>query len=183
MRIALRGWQGELVDEVDFRERSVTRYILRQGPLQLAKQVLALLIGSPRSFLAALWLALRMGWRGARPLPYHLGYFIEACGLAAWLKESGVAHVHAHFGTNSTEVVMLANALGGPPYSFTVHGPEEFDSPGPLGLKEKVQRSAFVVAITSYARAQLYRWVDHAHWHKVKVVHCGLESEYFDAVL
>ena len=181
VRIALRGWHGELVDEADFRERSLTRYILRQQPLRLAQQVLAMLIGRPGPFLAALWLALQMGWRGARPLPYHLGYFIEACGLATWLKEAQVAHVHAHFGTNSTEIVMLANALGGPPYSFTVHGPEEFDSPGPLRLKEKVRRSAFVVAISSYGRAQLSRWVEHTHWHKIKVVHCGLEAEYFES--
>ena len=44
-----------------------------------------------------------------------------------WLREQRVDHVHAHFGTNSAEVAMLANVLGGPPWSFTVHGPEEFD--------------------------------------------------------
>lgn len=179
-RIALRGWEGELVDEVDFHERAITRYVLQQSPWQLASAVFRCLIASPTSFMASLWLALRMGWRGARPLPYHLGYFVEACSLQLWLDERQVRHVHAHFGTNSTEIVMLANALGGVPYSFTVHGPEEFDSPGPLGLGEKIRRSAFVVAITSYARAQLSRWVEHEHWSKIKVVHCGLEAEFFE---
>lgn len=180
VRTALRGWSGELVDEVDFHERANTHYVLNQGGLHLAGQVLQALITDPRAFLRGLSLALRMGWRGARPLPYHLGYFIEACALTALLRKQNARHVHAHFGTNSAEIVMLAHALGGPPYSFTVHGPEEFDMPGPLGLKEKARHSAFVVAITSYARAQLYRWVERAHWEKIKVVHCGLEEEYFE---
>ena len=179
MRVALRGWEGELVDEADFLERSNSRYVLRQGPFRLAMKVATRLLKSPRLFFEALWLALRMGWRGARPMPYHLGYFVEACGLLPWLEEYGATHVHAHFGTNSAEIVMLARALGGPPYSFTVHGPEEFDLPRPLGLGEKVRRAAFVVAITSYARAQLYRWVEHMHWGKIKVVRCGLEADYF----
>lgn len=85
-----------------------------------------------------------------------------------------------HFGTNSTEVVMLANALGGPTYSFTVHGPEEFDKPQFIHLGEKVRRAAFVAAISSYGRSQLFRWVDHSHWAKVKVVHCGLERTFHD---
>jgi len=100
--------------------------------------------------------------------------------MLPWLKSFGAVHVHAHFGTNSAELVMLARALGGPSYSFTVHGPEEFDKPQFLGIGEKVRRSAFVVAISSYGRSQLYRWVEHAHWPKVKVVHCGLDPAFHD---
>ena len=75
---------------------------------------------------------------------------------------------------------MLANALGGPTYSFTVHGPEEFDKPQFLYLGEKVRRAAFVAAVSSYGRSQLFRWVAHEHWAKVKVVHCGLERTFHD---
>jgi len=35
-----------------------------------------------------------------------------------------------------------------------------------------------VAAISAYGRSQLFRWVDHAHWSKVKVVHCGLEQAF-----
>ena len=59
-------------------------------------------------------------------------------------------HLHAHFGTNSAEVAMLVHVLGGPPWSFTVHGPEEFDKPEFIGLPEKIRRAAFVVAVSSY---------------------------------
>jgi glycosyltransferase involved in cell wall biosynthesis len=142
--------------------------------------VLQALRAQPRRFFSALWLALRMGQRADRSWPYHLIYFAEACRLLPWLQAFGAEHVHAHFGTNSTEVVMLAQALGGPTYSFTVHGPEEFDKPQFIHLGEKVRRAAFVAAISSYGRSQLFRWVEHAHWAKVKVVHCGLERAFHD---
>lgn len=178
LRVALRGWDGELVDKEDERERSRTHYILKGGVLPLLLALFRTAIRSPGRFLAALGLALRMGWHAARPLPFHLVYLAEACHMLPWLKSFDAVHVHAHFGTNSAEVVMLARALGAPPYSFTVHGPEEFDQPQFLGIDEKVRRSAFVVAISSYGRSQLYRWVEHAHWPKVKVVHCGLEAAF-----
>ncbi|MGR3992180.1 glycosyltransferase family 4 protein [Pseudomonas sp. 1121_17] len=177
-RIALRGWDGELQDSDDIAERSKTRYVLEDGVKGLLKPLLEVLRAQPRRFFSALWLALRMGRRADRSWPYHLIYLAEASRVVQWLQAFGAGHVHAHFGTNSTEVVMLANALGGPPYSFTVHGPEEFDKPQFLHIDEKVRRAAFVAAVSSYGRSQLYRWVAHAHWNKVKVVHCGLEAAF-----
>lgn len=177
-RIALRGWDDELQDSDDIAERSKTRYVLENGVKGLLKPLLEVLRAQPRRFFSALWLALRMGRRADRSWPYHLIYLAEACRVVQWLQAFGAEHVHAHFGTNSTEVVMLANALGGPPYSFTVHGPEEFDKPQFLHIGEKVRRAAFVAAVSSYGRSQLYRWVAHAHWDKVKVVHCGLEAAF-----
>lgn len=179
-RIALRGWEGELADAEDRQERAHTRYVLREGLAVLLWAVLRTLVAAPRRFLAALGLALRMARHAERPLPYHLAYLAEACRVVAWLRESGAAHVHAHFGTNSAEVAMLAHALGGPAYSFTVHGPEEFDAPRCLGIAEKVRRSAFVVAISAYGRSQLYRWVEPSHWPKIRIVHYGLESAFHE---
>ncbi|MBP8185339.1 MAG: glycosyltransferase, partial [Pseudomonas sp.] len=179
-RIALRGWDAELVDAEDESERSNTHYVLQDGVKGLLMPMLQALRAQPRRFLSALWLALRMGQRADRAWPYHLIYLAEACRLLPWLQAFGAEHVHAHFGTNSTEVVMLAQALGGPSYSFTVHGPEEFDKPQFIHLGEKVRRAAFVAAISSYGRSQLFRWVEHGHWAKVKVVHCGLERAFHD---
>ena len=177
-RIALRGWDDALADPGDREERRRTRYVLRAGVLALLIDVVFAFLKKPIQFLAALALALRMAWHAERPLPYHLAYLAEACRVAAWLRQSGALHLHAHFGTNSAEVAMLAHALGGPAYSFTVHGPEEFDAPRCLGIAEKVRRSAFVVAISAYGRSQLYRWVEPAHWPKISVVHCGLEASF-----
>ena len=179
-RIALRGWDAELQDDEDVQEQGKTQYVLQGGVKALLKPALQVLRQQPGRFFASLWLALRLGLRADRAWPYHLIYLAEACRVMQWLQASGAVHVHAHFGTNSTEVVMLARALGGPAYSFTVHGPEEFDKPQFLHVGEKVRRAAFVAAVSSYGRSQLFRWVAHEHWGKVKVVHCGLERSFHD---
>ena len=119
-----------------------------------------------------------MSRHAERPLPVHLIYLAEACRIVPWLRKEGSEHVHAHFGTNSAEVAMLVNALGGPGWSFTVHGPEEFEKAHSIGLAEKVRRAEFVVAVSSYGRSQVYRLVEHAIWPKVHVVHCGLNAAF-----
>jgi colanic acid/amylovoran biosynthesis glycosyltransferase len=180
VRFSLRGWDNKIVDPLDAAEQAATEYVLRAGPWSLVGDTFRLAMTSPRGFFRALMLAMRMGWRSVRPLPYHFVYLAEACRLVTWLRRSEATHVHAHFGTNSAEVVALAHALGGPPYSFTVHGPLEFDSPQYLGLREKIRGAAFVVAITSYTRSQLYRCSDYADWPKIRLVRCGLQPEIFE---
>jgi glycosyltransferase involved in cell wall biosynthesis len=177
-RIALRGWRDTLVDGEDLAEQTRTFYVLKQGLLGLAGAMLGQALKTPVAFMRALTQACRMGRGSDRPLIYHLIYLTEACVLLAYLRDHPVRHIHAHFGTNSAEVVLLARTLGGPAYSFTAHGPEEFDHPAALHLREKVERSAFVVAISSYGRSQLYRWVGHEHWPRIRVVHCGLEKSF-----
>src|SRR5262245_50103364 len=171
-RIALRGWDSELVDEEDEVERKRTRYVLRVGASGLLLAFMRQLITRPLRLATALALALRMARRAERPLPVHLIYLAEACCIEPWLRTAGIQHLHAHFGTNSAEVAMLVNELGGPQWSFTIHGPEEYDNVQLIGLPEKLKRCAFVVAIASYGRSQLYRLIDNRHWPKVKVVHC-----------
>ncbi len=178
LRIAPRGWDADLVDAEDVRERERTRYILKVGLVGLTLAVLRILFTRPVRFFPALQLAIKMSIRADRPLPVHLIYLAEACLIVPWLKEFGASHFHAHFGTNSAEVVMLTKVLGGPPYSFTVHGMDEFDKPEFLHLREKIKYAAFVVAVSSFGRSQLYRWMDYADWHKVHVVHCGLEQAF-----
>lgn len=180
-RFALRGWDAEVTDEADIRERSSTRYVLRGSLVRLALAAASFLAFHPRRAAAALratWSLSRVSDRG---LTRHLTSLAEACRLVQWLRQEEVAHVHAHFGTNSTEVVMLARILGGPPYSFTAHGPEEFDKPEQLALAAKINSSAFVVAISSFGRSQLYRWIPSHQWRKVQVVHCGIEDAFFPA--
>ncbi len=178
-RIALRGWDADLVDADDLQEREKTRYVLQAGLIGLILAVIHISFTHPVRFFGALKLALKMSIHADRPWPFHLACLAEACRIVPWLKESGVRHVHAHFGDNSTEVAMLIEALGAASYSFTVHR-TEFDRPEFLKLGEKIRHASFVVAISSFARSQLYRWADYADWPKVHVVHCGLEQTFYD---
>jgi colanic acid/amylovoran biosynthesis glycosyltransferase len=175
-RIALRGWHAPLPDPEDRLERVRTLYVLRHGLAGLILPTLRAAIRAPARFLAALRLAVRMAQNSDRSLPYHLIYLSEACRLLPWL--AGVERVHAHFGTNSTEVVMLARVLCGPPYSFTVHGPDEFL--WPMGLDQKIRRSAFVVAVSSFGRSQLYMRSAYDDWPRIEVVHCGVDKAFYD---
>ena len=181
LRVASRGWKDALVDRADEEERRKTHYLLQHaGPLLSAS--LRVFLDSPRRFVQAARCAIGMARMSPRPWPVHLAYLAQACLLRELAQREGVAHVHAHFGTNGTEVAMLCSRLGGPPFSFTVHGPEEFDMPAGLHLGEKVQAASFVAAISSFGRSQLYRWIPHAHWPKVKVVRCGVDEAFTQAV-
>jgi colanic acid/amylovoran biosynthesis glycosyltransferase len=178
LRVSVRGWNDVAADAADEAEKSRTRFLLKDGARPLMAAVLACLLTRPLRLLRALGSALSFSRGSLRPLPLHLVYLAEACLLQRWLAAADCTHLHAHFGTNATEVAYLCEQLGGPGFSFTVHGPEEFDMPAALHLAEKVNRARFVVAISSFGRGQLMRWIDAADWHKVRVVHCGLDSEF-----
>lgn len=141
LRIAIRGWDAEVTDPEDVAERQHTRYVLQQGSLAALFFGLAWLLRNPAQAVAGLRLAWALARRADRPWRWHLVYLLEACRVVAWLQEAKVQHLHAHFGTNSAEVAALAHALGGPGYSFTAHGPEEFDKPERLGLGLKDRKS------------------------------------------
>lgn len=177
-RLSVRGWNNELPDPVDEQERIKTRYILKEGMASLLRAGLKVLVQRPGLFLKALATALRMGMRADRAWPYHLVYLLEACQALQWLEQDKVDHVHAHFGGNSAEVAMLVHLLGGPNYSMTVHGSEEFDKPEFIHLGLKIQHASFVVAISSFCRSQLFRATPYSDWNKIKLVRCGIEPRF-----
>jgi glycosyltransferase involved in cell wall biosynthesis len=177
-RFTIRTWDQELVDPADREEKTRTRVVLDVGPVGLLLAILRVAVGRPVKFLRSLGMAMRLGRGGDRGRLYHLVYLAEACVLLGWLRRAGAEHVHVHFGTNSAAVALLVHALGGPSYSFTCHGPEEFDRAVALKLAEKIARARFVVAVSQYGRSQLMRWCPHEQWWKVHVVHCGLDGSF-----
>jgi colanic acid/amylovoran biosynthesis glycosyltransferase len=179
-RFAIRSEPETLVDKDDLREQCQTRAVLGEGLIGLLKASLGVVLRRPLRFLEALQLTLKIGWNSDRGLLRHFAYLAEACVLLNWFAEQGIGHVHAHFGTNSTTVAMLCHTLGGPMYSFTVHGPEEFDKVTAISLSEKIKQAAFVVAISSFGKSQLYRWSAPEQWSKIHVVRCGVDRDFLD---
>ncbi len=179
-RFAMRSDRAALKDAGDLAEDDRTEHVLAQPKLALLRSALGWLAARPGQALAATVLAWRLGRRANARL-VHLVYLVEAAHVAARCRTLGISHLHAHFGTNSTTVALLVAAIGGPGFSFTTHGPEEFDAPFALSLGDKVAASRFAVAISSFGRSQLCRWADPAQWDKIKVVHCGIEPARFDA--
>ncbi len=180
LRLAMRPGSAPLVDPGDQAEADKTHYVLRAGPLGLLQALLMQAVRAPGAMMQSLRLAFRLGRVSQAGRLRHLIYLAEAAYVAARCRQEGVDHMHAHFGTNATTVAMLAQALGGPGYSFTTHGPEEFDAPLSLSLGEKVNRAKFAVAISSFGKSQLSRWADFGAWPRLKVVHCGIEPARFE---
>ncbi len=167
----------EIVDAADQLEQAKTQTLLDRGGLMLLVEAAAEAIVQPIGALRGLAFGMRLGWRGDRGMLRHVAYWMEALALKRRLKRRGVTHLHAHFGTNSAAVAAICHIAGGPSYSFTVHGPEEFDRPIALKLRMKARHAAFVVAISSYGRSQLMRWLDMQDWRKIRIVRCGVEPD------
>ncbi len=180
-RFSLRTGALGFVDPADRAEAAKTQVVLDRGVARLALATLHVALSSPRRFLSAVALTIREGWGSDRGLLRNFVYLLEACALLGAFREARVEHVHAHFGTNAAAVAMLCRELGGPPYSFTIHGPLEFDLGPTIGLSEKIARAEFVTAITSFCRSQIFRNCGSEHWHKVHVVPCGVDSSFLAA--
>ena len=180
LRISVRGWNEVPPGEEDRMEHARTRFVLQGGARALASAFLRVLFRHPLRLAKALGLTWKLSRRADRPLPVHLIYLLEACVVVCWLEVEKIEHLHAHFGTNPAAVAMLVHELGGPRWSFTAHGPEEFDKAEFIALPEKIRRASFVVAVSSFGRSQLFRNVSYDHWEKIKVVHCGIERAFHE---
>jgi glycosyltransferase involved in cell wall biosynthesis len=181
-RFSIRPPPSDLVDPADQAEQKQTGVLLGGGAVGLVVALMLAAARGPRAWLRMMSAAVRLGRRSSRGVLRHVAYAAEACLLLSWIRRAGgVSHLHAHFGTNSAAVAMFTRLLGGPPYSFTVHGPEEFDSPEELSLAEKIDHAAAVVAVSAFGRSQIFRWVDPAQWSKVSVVHCGVDGDFLAA--
>lgn len=136
----------------------------------LAGAVAACLWRQPVAALKALALAWRTAGAGNRVRA--CAYFAEAALITRGLERAGITHVHAHFGTNPAIVVRLVARLGPVTYSFTAHGPDEFDAALALDLPGKIAEAAFVVGVSRFGRGQLMRWSHPDHWDRIHVVPC-----------
>lgn len=180
-RVSIR--RAPVTDPTDVAEAAKTHVLLEKGVAALLYGVAACLFTRPLRTLRAARVAYDLARASRRGVLAHLAYFVEACDLARTLRRRGRRHVHAHFGTNSAAVAMLCSIVGDLSYSFTVHGPEEFDRPDSLSLGKKIDLAAFVVGVSSFGRSQLMRWTPVEDWPKLQVVHCGLDESYFSGTL
>ncbi len=180
-RFSIRRPRPELKDPADRREAERTEVVLGQGAPALLLAALILLFTRPARTLSAIAAAARLSGPGLHQKVRHLAYWLEAAWLVRRLERLKVEHLHAHFGTNPAAVAAIVRAWGGPPFSFTVHGPDEFDAPVALSLPAKIEAASFVAAISSYGRSQLMRWSAPDQWAKIGIVRCGLDSGFLDA--
>lgn len=175
-RFAIRPWGEALVESADKAEAARTHYLLAPGALRLLGFLLTDALRNPSGVVRALG-AMRTMARAAGPgsLVRHIAYLLEAVHLKRASK--GCDHIHAHFTTNTAAVALLCRRLGGPGFSFTAHGPDEFDDPKASSLALKLAEARFAVAITQFARTRLALAGGPQVWDKLHVVHCGVDLD------
>jgi glycosyltransferase involved in cell wall biosynthesis len=181
LRLAIRPAESSPVDPVDIEEGRRTTHCLAQPKPRLFLDTVLVAFRRPGAFLRAVGVTRRLAKRSGVGLVRHIAYLVEACSLLRIVQRERIEHLHAHFGTNGAAVALLLRVLGGPPYSLTIHGSEEFDSPVALSLDAKVAAAAFVVGISHFGTAQIKRWIPFSQWGKVHMIGCSVGPSFFDA--
>ncbi len=170
---------GEAVNDVQREEAKSTFAVLPPSLGRLLGSHAALLTRSPERW----WRALRLAWATRPPGPAalfrQLAYFAEAGIVAERMRERGLVHLHNHFASSSGTVAMLAAELGGFTFSISEHGPDIFYAPEWWRLDAKFSRALFVACISHFCRSQVLIWTPVERWHRVHIVHCGVDPAEF----
>ena len=180
-RFAVRRWATPLVDPDDIAEAGRVVHLIEQPASRIVRAVLAETLFNPARFLRAAGMAVRLAWNANSKPGRNFFYLIEAMVLKGLLKRRNVGRVHAHFSTNPAAILMLCRLLGGPKYSFTVHGPDELEDMEGNSTALKIIHSEFAVAISEYCRARLEDCLDGKPSGKIRVVRCGLDLRAFES--
>lgn len=127
----------------------------------------------------ALWRTIRLATTtapaGLKAKIWQVFYLIEAMVLARHLTGQNIGWIHNHFATASCTVAMLTSELSRIPFSFTLHGPVDFLDTHHWRLDKKIAQARFVACISHFCRSQGMLFSDPKSWHKLHIVHCGIE--------
>lgn len=173
-RYAIRPWKGTLIDASDILEQTKTCYLLTGSVVRLFSSVIFETVTNPARSFSAIRQLFRLIRNARGHVIKHIAYLMEAMVLRRVAARDGISHIHAHFSTNSAAVAMLSHTLGGPSYSFTIHGPDELFSPRENSLGLKIASARFVACISHFARSQAMLFSEQTDWPKLRIVHCGV---------
>ena len=157
-----------------------TSYLQPICPWDLINSHFKLLKRSPSRYFSAAWLGLRARPPGLKALFKQVAYFAEAGLVASCMRERQLVHLHNHFSNSSCSVAMLASALGGFTYSFTMHGPAEFFAPDYWRIDQKIRRALFICCISNFCRSQGMIYAPQEKWPRMHIVHCGVDPTLFE---
>jgi len=161
------------------QEDAKTTTVIKSAPkTSIAAAHARLLHGHPQAWARLMRLAAVTGEASPRSRIWQLFYAGEAVVLYDEMRRRGLRHVHAHFANVSADVARLVVALGreidgvdgGWAWSFTMHGPTEFEAVERYDLAGKARSACFVACISDFCRSQLMRLVEPRHWEKMSVV-------------
>lgn len=128
VRLSVREADSGVVDPEDVRELEKTTVFFSVSPLRWTVAFLKVCLRRPGGVLGEIVAILRKLRAPGPGLSQRIAYLLEAAFFLDVLRREGVQHVHAHFGRNAASVAQIMQRLGGPSFSMTVHGPDEFST-------------------------------------------------------
>lgn len=155
------------------------RHLLRAG-LRIARQ-------HPTALGRGVLRALSTGEASMASRLKQVAYLVQAILLREHLLRDDIRHLHAHFANNGADIARATVALGldvdGPSsgwrWTFSMHGPTEFENVKHFDLAAKVRSASAVACITDFTRSQLMRLVDPAEWPKLQLVPMSVDVDRF----
>lgn len=152
---------------------------LSRGPVALLAANVRELLRAPAAYLG-LWSAVLRDCRREPDVLLRSLALLPACVLLAGLvRRDRVEHLHAHYATYPLLAAWTAHRLTGVSYSVTVHAHDLFVSQAML--VRKLERVAFVAAISDHNREFLAQRVDEGLRGRTHVVHCGVDPAAYTA--
>jgi glycosyltransferase involved in cell wall biosynthesis len=109
--------------------------------------------------------------RTLKILAKNLAVVPKSFYISELLRQSGVEHIHAHWGSTTSTMAWIASELTDIPWSMTLH---RWDIPENNMLKVKVDSAAFVRCISEGGRDELLRIVGEEFQDKVETLHMGV---------
>lgn len=157
-------------------ELGYTRAVLGTSLLSIAGIHLRAFLIRPSGYLRGLAATLRLSRGAPREIVSHLFYFAEAVVAGSWMRQERCKHFHTHF---ASTVGLLITKIYPLTMSITLHGPDEFKEPSLFHLREKIEASRLLSAISHYARSQMMLAAPPKEWGKMQVHRLGVDPHLF----
>ena len=157
--------------------------------LSHARQPLVLLgaIGQamvrPRRLARALSIVGQSRGAGVKATCRQLIYLLEAMVLARFLKHCKATRIHNQLGMASASVSMYASILAGIPFSFSLHGPDDFYEENAWQMATKIALADVVACISKFCRQQARALCSQQDWGKLHIVRCGIDPSLYQETL
>lgn len=154
-------------------EIKATHYVRARGTIhEIANHLRA--VSKPLSYLRLAYHAIRLdGWIGL----IRNRHIADVLDLAQWMRQNGIGHLHAHFGTEAARVAVLMSHFRPVTVSLTLSNSDELHHAGPTRLKQKVEAADFIICVGTATKNLLMRLTHPQHWHKYDVCALGVDTQ------
>src|SRR5271169_4225668 len=160
----------------ELEELSHTWYVKTQGLRVALRSHFDCVSKQPESYIRGVLTALRLGGTNVLRVFRNLLYLTEALIAGQWMQSRHLKHAHIHF--SSTVGLLLAKTFP-LTISITIHGPAEFAESASFHLREKIEASTFVCAISNYGWNRLKEACHADQWEKLEIVPLGINPQEF----